>query len=170
MLPETNKIKGIHPGLIIRRELQKRNIKGNELARMVDEHPQTISAILNAKRSVTAKFSVKLGQILNVDTDYFLILQASYDVKQAEQTVIKKSTPPIESIRKVIFWDTDINKIDWIKSRNAVIKRIFERGNKHEISVIVAFYGKTVIKEELEKISFSNLPTFKRNADKFLAK
>lgn len=170
MLPAISKIKGIHPGLILRRELQKKNIKGNELARMVDEHSQTISAILNAKRSITAKLSIKLGQILDADADYFMQLQASYDVRQAEDIYTKKISPPIDTIRKVLFWDTDISKIDWIKSRGAVIKRVFERGNKHEISVIVDFYGIATVKEELEKIGFSNLPVYSKNVNKFLSK
>jgi len=49
---------------------------------------------------------------------------------------IKIMLPTIDEIRKILFWDTDFNKIDWIKSRYAIIKRILESRNATEISEI----------------------------------
>jgi hypothetical protein len=40
-----------------------------------------------------------------------------------------------------LFWDTDINNIDWQKQYKAVIRRVFERGNEKEKSEITRFYG-----------------------------
>ncbi len=74
--------------------------------------------------------SIKLGLKLGVDNDYFMILQASYDVKIAQSKKIIQETPNLKNIRKILFWDTNFNKIDWIKNRKAIIKRIFERGNE----------------------------------------
>lgn len=168
MLPDIDKIKGIHPGIILKREISKRGLKNKDLALMVDEHAQTISAILKAKRSINPKLSIKLGKNLDVESDYFMILQASYDVKLANSTDINKSIPNIDKIRKVIFWDTDFNKIDWIKSRYAIIKRVFERGNKTEISEIISFYGYETVKNEIDKIKASYLPSFKQNVEKYI--
>lgn len=50
-------------------------------------------------------------------------------------------------IRKILFWDTDINKIDWEKQYKYVIQRIFERGNDEEKNAILSFYGKDKVKE-----------------------
>lgn len=36
-------------------------------------------------------------------------------------------TPNLSLLRKSLFWDTDINKIDWKKQYKAVIQRVFER-------------------------------------------
>ena len=52
MLPELSKIKGIHPGAIIKREIKSRGLKNNELANSLNEHAQTISSILNEKRGI----------------------------------------------------------------------------------------------------------------------
>jgi len=168
MLPDIERIKGIHPGIILKREICKRGLKNKDLAAMVNEHPQTISAILKTKRNINPKLSIKLGRNLNVESDYFMLLQASYDVKQANLKGISNSTPNLDKIRKVLFWDTDFNKIDWNKSRYAIIMRVFERGNNTEISEIIDFYGYEVVKNKVEKIKKSHLASFNRNVEKYI--
>ncbi|MDD2983907.1 MAG: helix-turn-helix domain-containing protein [Crocinitomicaceae bacterium] len=56
MLPELSKIKGVHPGAILKRELNRQGLKGSELARYLGEHKQTISAILNKKRDINPNY------------------------------------------------------------------------------------------------------------------
>jgi len=162
MLPQLTKIKGVHPGAILKRELKIQGVKGIQLARSIDEHKQTISAILNKKRDINPKLSIKLAQEFNVDQDYFMLLQASYDVKIIADSKLK-NTPNIQHIRKVIFWDTSIDKIDWQKNKRAVIQRILERGNATEITEIISFYGKQIISEEIKLIKSSRLPSFEKN-------
>lgn len=43
--------------------------------------------------------------------------------------------------RRILFWDTDFDKIDWGKNRNFVIARVIERGNREEQEEIARFYG-----------------------------
>lgn len=169
MLPKFDKIKGIHPGIILKREIKKRGWKYKDLALMVNEHAQTISSLLKAKRSINPKLSIKLGVKLEVESDYFMLLQASYDVKQANSKYLDKSKS-IPNIRKVLFWDTDFSKIDWVKGRYAIIKRIFERGNSLEISEIINFYGYETVKSELEKIEAGYLPSFDQNVEKYISR
>ena len=172
MLPELIKIKGVHPSAILRRELKARGLKAVELANSIDEHKQTISAILNKKRDINPKLSIKLSKQFDVDEDYFMLLQASYDVKKmakaANLSAIKKikNTPNLNNIREVIFWDTSMDKIDWDKNRKAVIKRILERGNETEIIEIISFYGKKNMSEVIKSIKESHLPSFEKNSIK----
>ncbi len=161
MLPELTKIKGVHPGAVLRRELKIQGLKGSQLARSIDEHKQTISAILNKRRDINPKLSIKLSKQFNVEDDYFMLLQASYDVKLATESEVKR-TPNINKIRRVIFWDTTFDKIDWDKNRSAIIKRILERGNKTEINEIISFYGKQIISHEISSIK-SPFPAFEKN-------
>ncbi|WP_066633338.1 HigA family addiction module antitoxin [Labilibacter marinus] len=168
MLPDINKIKGIHPGAILKREIKKRGLKNKDLALMLDEHAQTISAILKEKRSVNPKLSIRLGKQLGVEEDYFMLLQASYDVKKAYQETSKKLFPNLKSIRKAIFWDTDFDKIDWLKNKRAIIKRVFERGNELEISEILNFYGTADVRHEISSIGSSYLDSFSKNVAKYL--
>ncbi|MCW3805718.1 helix-turn-helix transcriptional regulator [Plebeiibacterium marinum] len=168
MLPELNKIKGIHPGAILNREIKKRGLKNKDFASMVNEHAQTISAIIKEKRGVNPKLSIKLGMNLGVDVDYFMLLQASYDVKQASISEIVSKTPDLNKIRKILFWDTDFDKIDWQRNKRAIIKRVFERGNETEIKEILKFYGKETVKAEIENIKESYLTSFALNIDRYL--
>ncbi len=168
MLPELNKIKGIHPGAILKREIKKRGLKNKDLAFMVDEHAQTISAILKEKRSVNPKLSIRLGEQLGVEEDYFMLLQASYDVKKACLQKSNKLIPNLKLIRTALFWDTDFDKIDWLKNKRAIIKRVFERGNELEISEILNFYGNTEVRHEIQNIGNSYLDSFSKNVAKYL--
>lgn len=47
--------------------------------------------------------------------------------------------PPILSKR--IFWDTDYNKIDWIKNEKWVICRVLDRGSTEDWEEIKRYYG-----------------------------
>ena len=161
MLPRLNKIKGIHPGTLLRWELENRNMKGNQLAEAIGEHKQTISAILNKRRAINPKLSIKLSRAFGTDKDYFMLLQASYEVKKAESEF--RVAPNTDIFRKVIFWDTDFDKIDWDKNKSAVIKRVLERGNKKEIEEIISFYGREIISKEIKTMKKSVLPAFEKN-------
>lgn len=58
-------------------------------------------------------------------------------------------TPNLNLLRKSLFWDTDISKIDWEQQSFAVIKRVFERGNEIEKEEIERFYTSAKIEEVL---------------------
>lgn len=161
MLPKLNKIKGIHPGTLLRWALNNRNLQGNQLADAIGEHKQTISAILNKRRSINPKLSIKLSKAFNTDKDYFMLLQASYDVKAAESKI--KNTPNTDNLRRIIFWDTNFDKIDWDKNKKAVIKRVLERGNTTEINEIISFYGRKTVSNVIKSIKKSRLPAFDKN-------
>lgn len=55
MLDTINIIKGVHPGIILDRELKKRNLPSSRFAMSIDEYPQTISAIINQRRGMNPK-------------------------------------------------------------------------------------------------------------------
>jgi len=166
MLPELSKIKGVHPGLILKRELTILNLKSVHLANVIDEHKQTISAIINKRRDVNPKLSIKLSRFFDVEEDYFMLLQASYDVKKTSEFEMKK-TPNLKKIRRVLFWDTSFDKINWLRHRKAIIKRVLERGNKMEIEEIILFYGKKLVKKEVSIIGESYLSSYSNNIDTY---
>lgn len=166
MLPELSKIKGIHPGAVLKREIKLRGLKNYEFANSIEEYPQTISSILKEKRGINPALSIKLGRKLNIEDDYFMLLQASYDVKKANKTG-QADTPDLKKIRKILFWDTDFDKIDWINNKKAVIRRIFERGNDTEIKEIISFYGIDTVREVISFIKNDYLPSLRENAEKY---
>jgi addiction module HigA family antidote len=164
MLPKIAKIKGVHPGAILQREIKRNNIKSSQLAMAINEHKQTISAIINQKRGINADLSIKLANYFHTEQDYFMMLQAAYEVKK-KLSKISSSKPNLDNIRKVLFWDTTFDKIDWNKNKRAIIKRVLERGNDKEIKEIIAFYGKPTVSKIVRSIKNSRLSTFKKNAE-----
>ena len=60
--------------------------------------------------------------------------------------------PNLKHYRKAVFWDTDINTLDWNKNRQWIIRRVFEYGREDEILETICFYAKDVIKEVLSSM------------------
>lgn len=141
------KYKGIHPGIILDRELKKRDLVKTQFARSLREHPQTLNAITKGKRGLTPALSLKIDKVLELKEGTMLILQAYYEIKKAKQKENSENKPNLTAIREILFWDTDINKIEWQKHYKYVIQRIFERGNDQEKDELLSFYGEDKIKE-----------------------
>ncbi|HMM17862.1 HigA family addiction module antitoxin [Petrimonas sulfuriphila] len=134
-------IKGIHPGKFIERELKKKHLTQRALADETGIPFQTINAIIAGRRSLTTKQALKIDQILGYEEGFFAILQTHYDIKQYKDKDLASIYTEAPHIRKSLFWDTDFNKINWAKYKNAVIKRVFERGSKDEIEEITRYYN-----------------------------
>ena len=134
-------IKGIHPGKFIERELKKKYLTQRALADETGIPFQTINAIIAGRRSLTTKQALKIDQILGYEEGFFAILQTHYDIKQYKEKDLASIYTEAPHIRKSLFWDTDFNKINWAKYKNAVIKRVFERGSKDEIEEITRYYN-----------------------------
>lgn len=146
------KYKGIHPGIILERELKKRDLQQRTFALSIDEHPQTINAITKGKRKLNIALALKIERSLNIEEGTLSILQTYFDINE-EKNKLKQDNPNLLVLRKSLFWDTDINKINWSKQYSAVIQRIFERGNEAEKIEITNFYGQETVKKALNKIS-----------------
>jgi len=142
------KYKGIHPGFVLDRELKKRSLKQRPFALSVGVHPQTFNAISKGKRSLPTSLALKIERKLGLDEGSLVLLQAYYDIEK-EKEKIHTETPNLTLLRRSLFWDTDILRIDWQNQAQAVIERIFERGNKEEKEEIIRFYGENKVKSTL---------------------
>lgn len=144
------KYKGIHPGIILERLLNKKAISQRPFALSIGEHPQTLNTITKGKRRLNTALALKIEEKLNLEEGSLALLQTYFDIKE-EKSKAKQSTPNLTLLRKSLFWDTDISKIDWQKQREAVIRRIFERGNDIEKEEIKHFYKNAIVKDTLAK-------------------
>jgi len=59
-------------------------------------------------------------------------------------------TPDLSKLRRVLFWDTVMENIDWQRQRRAVIERVFEYVEEQEIQEIILFYGEEEVKRVLK--------------------
>jgi plasmid maintenance system antidote protein VapI len=140
MKTELSIIKGIHPGLILERELKQRHLHKGPFAISLNEYPQTLVSITKGKRRMNTNLALKIEKALGIDEGYFMTLQVFYDIKELKKKQYKLH-PDFTKLRRVLFWDTKMESIDWEKQKNAIIKRVFERGNEIEKKEIVRFYG-----------------------------
>jgi antitoxin HigA-1 len=150
-------IKGVHPGFILERELQKRNLKKGQFALSLHEFPQTLVSITKGKRRMNTALAMKIEKALELEEGYFMILQVYHDIEQ-EKLKLDTATPDLSKLREGIFWDTDINTIKWEKHKKGVIQRVFERGNETEKAEITRFYGEEVVNEILKNVKKTILP------------
>jgi len=145
-----DKYKGIHPGIILERLLNKKGISQRPFALSIDEYPQTINAISKGKRKLNTPLALKIEKKLNLEEGTLALLQTYFEIKE-EKNKLEKNTPNLNLLRTSLFWDTDMSKIDWQNQSIAVIKRVFERGNEIEKEEIKRFYANEKIKEALSK-------------------
>lgn len=149
MIQNINILKGVHPGLLIKRELTSRNISQRSLAKNTQIPYQTINAIICGRRNLTTQQSIAIEKFFSLDDGFLAIIQTLYDREQyiIHQQSRKHQTPP--NVRKILFWDTEWDKINWSKHKDAVIYRVLNRGNNDEITEIKRYYN--ITDSELKK-------------------
>ncbi|RFS22576.1 plasmid maintenance system antidote protein [Chitinophaga silvatica] len=143
-------LKGIHPGIVLERELKKRKLKKRDFALSISVYPQILSAITKGKRNMNTALALKIEHALNMEEGYFMILQVFHDIKEEKSKQSAGKSLNLPKLRKVLFWDTQIERIDWQKQKRAIIKRVFERGTEKEKQEIIRFYGKPIVDEVLK--------------------
>ena len=149
-------IKGVHPGKFIERELKKQNVNNRQFALSINEHPQTLGAIINGKRRMNVPLSLKIEEKLGLEEGFLMTLQVYNDIRVAKFDPNYK--PDLSKIRKGLFWDTSLEMINWKQMKRGVIERIFSYGNEDEQKEIIRFYGK----KEVDLLLDNFIVDFKR--------
>ena len=78
--------RAVHPGEILKEELDESGVSPTELARQIDVPPNRIGQIIAGKRSVTADTALRFGHWFGVEAQFWLNLQTQFDLIVAEQT------------------------------------------------------------------------------------
>jgi addiction module HigA family antidote len=77
----------IHPGEVLLEEfLQPLDISQNRLARAMGVPPRRINEIVHGKRAVTADTALRLARALGTSEQFWMGLQADYDLEEARQS------------------------------------------------------------------------------------
>ena len=79
--------RAVHPGEILKDELEERGVSSANFARHIDVPANRISQILAGKRAVTGDSALRFGHWFGMDPQFWLNLQAQYDLALAEQLV-----------------------------------------------------------------------------------
>jgi len=73
----------ITPAHMIEAQLQARGWTQRTLAKVLGLHEQTISSLMKGRTTISAELALQLKEILNIDADELLKLQASFELKKA---------------------------------------------------------------------------------------
>ena len=77
--------RAVHPGEVLRDELDESGVSPTAFARAIDVPPNRISQIIAGKRSITGDTALRLGHWFGVDPQFWMNLQAQFDLAAAEQ-------------------------------------------------------------------------------------
>jgi addiction module HigA family antidote len=97
-----NGLPAIHPGDFLGEILKEMSISQAEFARAIGVSPMRISHVLKGARPVTAELALLFGRAFDQSPQYWLNLQASYDLKTAEAS-IRKRLANIHSFSPAVF-------------------------------------------------------------------
>ena len=75
----------IHPGEILREELELLGVSAAELARQINVPTNRITGILNEERAITADTALRLGHWFGTSAEMWLNMQKLYELRLAEQ-------------------------------------------------------------------------------------
>ncbi|MFQ5939436.1 MAG: HigA family addiction module antitoxin [Alphaproteobacteria bacterium] len=87
-----------HPGRLLKRELAARSLSANRLALDIGVPSGRITDILNGRRSISADTAVRLGRYFGNSPQFWLDLQAQYDIAVVErdrgEEITRQVRPP----------------------------------------------------------------------------
>jgi addiction module HigA family antidote len=81
---ETMAFHGVHPGVILKEELEARNLSANAFALKLRVAPQRIQEIVAGKRSISPETALRIGRSLGTGARLWLAIQQAYDLRAAE--------------------------------------------------------------------------------------
>ena len=79
-----NALPPIHPGEFLREILEELSLSQAEFARAIGVSSMRISHIVHSRCPVTAELALLFGRAFGQSPQYWLALQAAYDIKIAE--------------------------------------------------------------------------------------
>jgi antitoxin HigA-1 len=90
----------IHPGRLLRREMEARKLSANRLAINLGVPSGRVTDILNSRRSITADTALRLAVYFGNTAQFWLDLQSQYDIAVLERehgAEIKKRVHPADA-------------------------------------------------------------------------
>ncbi len=80
-------MKPIHPGRILKREIDARGLSANKLALALRVPSGRITQIVNGKRGIPAETALRLSRYFGNSARFWMNLQTRYDVAKAERDI-----------------------------------------------------------------------------------
>jgi HTH-type transcriptional regulator/antitoxin HigA len=75
----------VHPGMMIKPELDERGISQKAFAKMLGTQPSHLSEVLNGKRALTTDLAMKIEHAIGLPAKLLLSAQTQYELELASQ-------------------------------------------------------------------------------------
>jgi antitoxin HigA-1 len=83
----------VHPGEVLKDELEERALSQTELAKHINVLPKTINEICRSKRGISASMAMKLSRALGASPQFWLNLQNNWELSQIDEADYKNIEP-----------------------------------------------------------------------------
>lgn len=78
-------MRAVHPGEVLKDELDELGVTPTEFARQIDVPPNRIGQIIAGKRAVTGDTALRFGHWFGTEPQFWLNLQSAYEIRIAEE-------------------------------------------------------------------------------------
>lgn len=75
----------IHPGEMIKDEIDARGLTQKKLAEQMEVSPTVLNEVLNGKRPVSTEYALMLEAVLGIDAGIWLRLQLDYNLQMTKK-------------------------------------------------------------------------------------
>jgi antitoxin HigA-1 len=91
----------LHPGEVLRMEIEAREIKKTDLAEALSLKPGNLSELLQGKRHVSAVLALKLEAVFDISASFWLSVQTDYDLALAKREFSKTLYSKLKKSSKI---------------------------------------------------------------------
>ncbi|MXX69893.1 MAG: HigA family addiction module antidote protein [Gemmatimonadales bacterium] len=92
-----NRMRPVHPGEILRQELDELELSANALSKALGVPVNRVTMILNGQRGVSADTALRLARYFGTTAQFWLNLQKTWELRRAEieagREIAKQVTP-----------------------------------------------------------------------------
>ena len=88
-----NHITPVHPGEVLKDELEEIGLSQSALAEHIKVLPKTVNEICRGKRGISAEMALKLSRALGASPQFWLNLQSNWELSQLNEAHYKNIGP-----------------------------------------------------------------------------
>ncbi len=98
-----NGMRPVPPGEVLNEEfLKPLGLTANALAKAIGVPPNRITAILKDERGITGDTAIRLGTFFTTSAEFWMNLQMTYDLRNAEKALPARVRKGIEDSRSLL--------------------------------------------------------------------
>lgn len=98
-MSKRKKLAPVHPGEILKDELNELHMSGNALALALRIPANRVTEIINGKRSVSADTALRLARYFSTSAQLWMNLQSHFDLETAEQAIAARIEAEVQPLR-----------------------------------------------------------------------